>query len=331
MRRVAITGAAGFIGTHVVEHFMLNTKWRLVLLVRMSRAGDLNRLDEISRRFDDWDDRVQIVRHDLLDSLSPIHRHMGRLDYIVHMAAHSHVDYSISNPVEVLENNFLSTVNVLEYARVFQSGLKKFLYYSTDEVFGPAPLDYGFGEEDNLNPSNPYSAGKAAGEMAVTAYHVTYGMPTIISRTMNVIGERQDPEKFVPLIIQRLRSGEMIKVHGSKDYIGTRFYLHARNTADATMFLLESDLVGERVNVVGNEEVSNLGILQKVADVMGIEVVEGVHYELEDFHLQRPGHDRRYAMSGAKLAGLGWKPPLTLDESLRRTVEWTLENERWVQ
>jgi dTDP-glucose 4,6-dehydratase len=333
--RVAISGAAGFIGSHLLEHTLINTDWDIVALVKMDRAGDLNRIEDIltgENAQEDWSSRVEIVRHDLNDSLDTVHKHIGELDYIAHLAACSHVDYSISEPVEVFINNSRSTVNMLEYARVHQPNLKKFLYFSTDEVYGPAPDDYDFTEEDKLTPSNPYSAGKAAGEMIVTAYKVTYGLPTLITNTMNVFGERQDPEKLIPKCMKFLENGEPMTIHGTPGNIGRRHWLHARNAADATLFLLKNDIVGEKVHIVGDVEMNNLEMFEIIAKAMGKEELEvGKDYVFVDFHATRPGHDRRYAMSGKKLADLGWVAPVQFEDSLVKTVKWTMENKNWVK
>lgn len=334
--RVLITGAAGFVGHHLVEHTLLNTDWDIVALVKMDRAGDLNRLQEMfsnPNRPSNWQNRVKIVRHDLNDSLDTVHKHIGEVDYIAHLAACSHVDYSIREPVEVFNNNARSTSQILEYARTHQPNLKKFLYFSTDEVYGPAPDDYDFTEEDKLTPSNPYSAGKAAGEMITTAYHVTYGLPTLITNTMNVFGERQDPEKLIPKTMQKLSNPEeLMTVHGTPDNIGRRHWLHARNAADATLFLLQHPIVGEKVHIVGDVEMNNLEMVQLIGKAMGMgELKEGKDYEFVNFHHCRPGHDLRYGMSGKKLADLGWEAPVEFEESLLKTVKWTQEHPEWVK
>lgn len=333
--RLLLTGCAGFIGSHLLEHTLINTDWDVVGLVKMNRAGNLNRIEDVlsgDNAQPDWRERVTIVRHDLNDSLNTVHKHIGEVDYIAHLAACSHVDYSISEPVEVFNNNARSTSQILEYARTLQPNLKKFLYFSTDEVYGPAPDNYDFTEEDKLTPSNPYSAGKAAGEMITTAYHVTYGLPTLITNTMNVFGERQDPEKLIPKCMQFIQEGKPMTIHGTPDNIGRRHWLHARNSADATLFLLQHEIVGEKVHIVGDVEMNNLQMFELIAKGMGKGKVElGKDYEFVDFHSCRPGHDRRYAMSGKKLADLGWIAPVEFKDSLIKTVKWTQENPDWVK
>ncbi len=331
MERILITGASGFVGSHLVEHIMKTTDWEVVAMVKMDRTGDLNRLQEVLEDHPDWMERVVVVRHDLNDSLGSVHKHVGEVDYIAHLAACSHVDYSIEEPVEVFSNNARSSVQALEYARKFQPNLKKFLYFSTDEVYGPAPEGYDFTEEDRLFPSNPYSAGKAAGEMITIAYGVTYGLPYLITNTMNIFGERQDPEKLIPKCMQFINEGKPMTIHGTPGNIGKRHWLHARNAADATVFLLKSDVVNEKVHIVGDIELDNLQIFTMIAKAMGKDKVEeGKDFVYVDFHSTRPGHDSRYAMSGKKLASLGWVPPVGFEESLEKTVKWTMERKNWI-
>lgn len=330
--RLAISGMSGFIGSHLWEHTMKTTDWDVVGLVKMDRAGDLNRIEETLLDHPEWRKRTKVVRHDLNDSLNTVHKHIGKLDYIAHLAACSHVDTSIKDPVGVFTNNARSTVQMLEYARVHQPDLKKFIYFSTDEVYGPAPEDYDFKEGDNLRPSNPYSAGKAAGEMITIAYGVTYGLPYLITNTMNVFGERQDPEKLIPKCMKFIQNGEPMTIHGLPGNVGKRHWLHARNAADATLFLLQSDVVREKVHIVGDIEMDNLQMFKLIAKAMGKdEVVEGKDYTHVDFHSTRPGHDSRYSLDGTKLASLGWKAPMDFEKSLEKTVKWTLENPGWIE
>lgn len=331
-KRIVITGMAGFVGSHLWEHIMKNTNWDAVGIVKMDRAGDLNRIEETLQDHPEWRCRTKIVRHDLNDSLTTIHKHIGEVDYIAHLAACSHVDTSIADPVGVFCNNARSTVQMLEYARTMQPNLEKFLYFSTDEVYGPAPEGYDFTEEDKLHPSNPYSAGKAAGEMITMAYAKTYGLPYLITNAMNIFGERQDPEKFIPKSMKMLFNGEPMTIHGMPGQVGKRHWLHARNAASAVVFLLENPIVNDKVHIVGDIEVDNLQMFKLIAKVMERPVpVEGIDYVHVDFHSTRPGHDSRYAMSGKKLAGLGWMPPLKFEESLFKTVKWTQEHPEWIK
>jgi dTDP-glucose 4,6-dehydratase len=206
---------------------------------------------------------------------------------------------------------------------------------STDEVYGPAPDDHKHKEGEPHRPSNPYSASKAAQEDIAYSYWRTYDLPIIITNTMNIIGEMQDPEKYVPMIIQKVNNGETVTIHANADgsRIGTRYYLHARNQADALLYVLRNiEPVkygnGElaQYNVVGEREINNLEMAEMVAKAVG----KPLEYQLVDFHSSRPGHDLRYALDGGKLAQTGWSAPMPLEESLKATVDWTLKHDEWL-
>jgi dTDP-glucose 4,6-dehydratase len=225
---------------------------------------------------------------------------------------------------------------MLEYAR--KAKPKAFVQISTDEVYGAAPAGVNHSEWDKLLPSNPYSASKAAQEALAIAYWRTYGVPVIISNTMNIFGEMQDREKFIPMVISRIAKGEPVTVHGSPGNIGSRFYLHARNQADAILWILQNqepvlyedgkaDCLPLRFNVVGNIEMDNLEVAKTIAHLMG----KPLQYKFEDFHMTRPGHDRRYSLDGSRLAKAGWKAPHSFEDSLKRTIEWTLAHTEWMK
>lgn len=325
-KRVLITGSAGFIGSHTVQHFMENTDWELVCLDSFKHKGDSLRVSE----FDYGWDRFKTYAADLSAPISDrLAGQIGHIDYIVNLASESHVDRSIEDPVPFVQNNINLALYMLEYARGAKP--KTFIQISTDEVYGPAPIGVNHPEWSPIVPSNPYSASKAAQEALATAYWRSYGVPVIITNTMNNYGERQDPEKFVPMLIQKINAGEEVIIHGNENYIGSRFYLHARNHADAILFLLQNtsptkfveweNMVPDRYNIVGEAEVDNLALASLVAELMGKEL----KYKLVDFHSTRPGHDPRYALDGGKIADLGWQAPVEFRESLIRTINWTLE------
>jgi len=322
--KTLITGSAGFVGSHVLEYLLENTDWEIICLVKMARAGNLNRIQEILNP--EFEKRVKIVRHDLLDPLDSIHRHIGEVDYIVHMAADSHVDDSINRPREVFINNADSTVNMLNYAKDHQPNLKRFLYYSTDEVYGDASNDYAFVEGDALMPRNPYSAGKASGEMACHAWRETYGVPVLIMRTMNMYGERQDPEKMIPKTIKTILAGEKMTIHKHGKELGTRHWLYAKNSADAVLFMLKGDFDVLKVNVPGEIELDNLEIAQTTARLMDMKL----KHKFIQAETVRPGYDRRYSVDGTLIADLGWTPPFNFVESLEKTIKFSIENPEWV-
>lgn len=336
MTKLLLTGGAGFIGAHTFAHIMHNTDWHVTIIDSFRHKGKADRIAEMLESHPDWRERLTVVTHDLKAPFSnqTIER-IGPIDYVINMASESHVDRSITDPRDFIENNVHLTLTMLEYIR--QHPVKKFIQISTDEVYGPAPDGHNHKEGEPHRPSNPYSASKAAQESIAFSYWRTYDLPICITNTMNIIGEMQDPEKYLPMIIQKIRAGEPVTIHANADgsKIGSRYYLHARNQADALLFLLKNVefpaySTGEdmaRYNVVGEREVTNLELAQMVASILGKEL----KYELVDFHSSRPGHDLRYALDGSKLAALGWKAPLTLDESLKNTVEWTIARPEWLK
>ncbi len=284
-------------------------------------------------------DRVKVVWHDLR---SPIHNQLketiGPVDYIVNMASDSHVDRSITHPVPFVQNNVNLSLNMLEYAREVQP--EKFIQISTDEVYGPAPHGHSHVEGEVLRPSNPYSASKAAQEMIAFSYWRTFGVPLIITNTMNNFGERQHPEKYVPMVMKRILHQEEIEVHGKQRPdgewdIGARVWLHARNHADAVQFILKNVPIKyydddtpepERFNIAGEREINNLEIVEMIGAILECPPL----YKLVDFHTSRPGHDLRYSLDGTKLKEYGWNAPMTLEESFDKTINWTMKHTEWL-
>lgn len=324
MTKILITGAAGFIGHHLVEAILARTDWDITVIDRLDCSGNLNRLAEIGAA---KNPRVRFVFHDLRAALNDqLCAQVGAHDYIAHLAAGTHVDRSIENPMEFVLDNVVATTNLLDFAR--KVGCQRFINFSTDEVFGPAPKGVAYTEEDRYNAGNPYAASKAGAAQMGIAYHNTFGLPVITTHTMNVIGERQHPEKFVPMCIAKIAAGECVTVHADRkrQTPGSRFYIHARNVASAVLFLLKHGVAGEKYNVVGEREVNNLELAQMIAGAVGKELIA----ELVDFHSCRPGHDLRYALDGRKLAKLGWSPDFSIDHSVREIVKWTLSNRHWL-
>ena len=339
MKTALITGSAGFIGHHLVRYLLEKTEWDLVCLDRLDYSGDINRLHEILEDLPiETKKRVKIVYHDLKALINPlVADRIGKVDFILHLAAGSHVDRSIEYPMEFINDNIMGTANLLEYARTLEE-LELFVYFSTDEVFGPAPEGVKYKENDRYNSTNPYSATKAAAEELVVAYHNTYKLPAIITHTMNVFGERQHPEKYIPKCISNILQGSVLTIHSNaeKTKAGSRHYIHARDVSDAVYFLCENakyfkpelDFGGakcQKYNIVGPTELDNLELANLIAKIVG----RDLKYKLVDFHSSRPGHDLRYALSGEKLKSLGWVPR-NIEETLKETVEWTLKNKRWL-
>jgi len=324
--RALVTGGAGFIGHHLVEHILRNTDWDVVVLDRLDTSGNLNRLTEIAG----WErhrTRVQFVWHDLKAPISlQLASQIGPLDYVFHLAAGTHVDRSITDPLSFVYDNVVGTAHLLEFAR--QAEPKRMIYMGTDEVFGPAPAGTAYKEWDRFNSGNPYSATKAGAEELCLAYHNTFRVPVTIAHCMNAFGERQHPEKYVPGTIRRVRDGELVTIHANKDRTraGSRFYIHARNISHALLFMLEKGAAGEKYNIVGEREVDNLALAKLIAEIQG----KALRHEMVDFHSSRPGHDLRYALDGTKLAEMGWKPPVSFERSMERVVRWTLSNPKWL-
>jgi dTDP-glucose 4,6-dehydratase len=328
--RVLITGGAGFIGHHVIEELLKQTDYEVVSIDRLDVSGNLNRLGEIIEGRPDWRSRLTVVWHDLKAPINDVvAKRIGPINYVLHLAAGSHVDRSIEYPLEFVMDNVVGSTNTLDYARThLQEHLKMFLFFSTDEVFGPAPEGVFYEEDDRYRSGNPYAASKAGAEELCVAYENTYNMPIIISHTMNVFGLRQHFEKFIPLIIKRVRDKEKIFVHANESCTkaGSRHYIHATDVADAVLFLLENGKSGEKYNIAGREEIDNEGLVTTIADIMRSEA----NYELVDFHSSRPGHDLRYALSSEKMKKLGWNPKKNVRARLKEVVEWSLENNRWL-
>lgn len=337
MKRILLTGGLGFIGSHTVEHYLSNTDWHIVVIDSLRFAGRVERITEINGYNPN---RVTLLWHDLR---APLHKmlrdQIGTVDYIVNMASDSHVDRSITDPVDFVQNNVSLVLNMLEYARIAKP--QTFIQVSTDEVYGPAAQGYSHKEGEPFAPSNPYAASKAAQESIAFSYWRTFGVPLVITNTMNNFGERQDIEKFVPMTIHKIIAGEKNLIHArevnGKWISGARVWLHARNHADAIQYILENcpprayssdDDVTQpvRFNVAGDREITNLEIVQMVEKILGKKAL----IEYIDFHSQRPGHDLRYSLDGTKLREAGWQMPISTEQSFERMVNWMLANKHWL-
>ena len=345
MKKVLITGGTGFVGHHLTEHILKNTDWDVVILDRIDTASNPNRILGIDH-IDQYMHRFKFLWWDLKAELNSLicNQLGGPFDYIFHLAAGSHVERSIEDPMSFFQDNCIGTINILQYTRQHLTKDGRFLYFSTDEVFGPAPMDAsftGYKEWDRLNPNNPYAAAKAAAEMAVISFSHTYRIPCVMTNTMNIYGERQHPEKYVPLVIGKVLKGEKLFIHANKDctQAGKRHYLHARNISAATLWVIQNGelLNGSakhgRYNIVGEIEMDNLELAnlieQYVYDWQNEQwgyITGPLQYELVDFHSSRPGHDLRYALDGTHLAEAGFSYPVSFHDSLRKTVRWTLDH-----
>lgn len=325
-KKIIVTGGCGFIGHHVVQHFYKNTDWDIVIFDKLTYAScGLQRLRDLDLLNNE---RIKTFTIDLSNGIEEgIKMEIGNdVELIMHLAAETHVDSSILNPKLFIENNIMSTFTMLEYSKTLPN-LKCFFYFSTDEVFGPAPLGTAYKEWDRHKPTNPYSASKSAAENICISYENTYKTPVLIVNVMNAFGERQHQEKFIPNTIRKVLNGEKVIIHCDTNKVpGSRFYIHARNIAQALLFLLENGKIGEKYNIVGEKEVNNLELAQFIAKTLGKEL----DYELVDFHSTRPGHDLRYSLDGTKMAAMGWKLPVNFEESLEKTIRWTVDNNKWL-
>jgi dTDP-glucose 4,6-dehydratase len=343
--KVLLTGAGGFVGHHTLAHLLKTTDWDIVATDSFKHFGISARIRAVFEELPDQINRVKVVTHDLTTPIDLITaKEFGNPDVIINMASESHVDRSIIDPRPFVENNVSLALTLLEYARTLPN-LRTFIQIGTDEVFGPAPAGVNHPEWSPQIPSNPYSASKSAQEAIAISYWRTFNVPVILTNTMNIIGERQDVEKFVPLIIRTLQKSNPVPVHALEENgqwkSGSRFYLHARNQADALRFLISHFVETphrytdglerpERFNVRGETEISNDEMVMLVAKFLGISCSKHELVNFINVEGTRPGHDLRYALDGSKLIAMGWKPPVAFEKSLERTVNWTIKNPSWV-
>lgn len=329
MKNVLITGGVGFVGHHMVNYLLENSDANITVMDRLDTSGNLNRLTEMSS-YQKNKNRVNFVWHDFKSEIiknEVLGAMLGKPDTILHVGAGSHVDRSIEDPLSFVMDNVVGTCNVLNYARQLDN-LENIVYFSTDEVFGPAAPGIAHHEWHHYNSGNPYSASKAGGEELCLAFHNTYKLPVMISHCMNIFGERQHPEKFIPSCIRKIYKGEKVIIHSNKDLTkaGSRFYIHANNVCSAVNFILSKGTHGDKYNIVGEKELDNYEVASIIANILG----KPLNYQFVDFHSSRPGHDLRYALDGSKLAKMGWDLECTVEKSLETTVKWSLENPKWI-
>lgn len=338
MKKVLLTGAGGAIGIHVLVHIMENTDWEIVLTdsFREEHKGYFDRITELCKP--EWKSRITIFPHNLIVPFSEREVHkLGKIDYIINLASRSDVQNSIDDPLPFVENNVALMLNMLELARKLKP--EKFLHFSTDEVYGATPKNSGGHKEwSAIVPSNPYSASKACQEALAIAWWRSFGLPLIITNTMNNFGETQAPSKFPAMIQKKIENDETIQIHtAGNGEIGTRYYIHSRNVADAVVFILnkveptihgfgELDLP-VRLNIVGDKQVDNLELVELIGKLMG----KTPKYELVNFHKDNPGHDLHYGLNGDKLKELGWTSPVSFEDSLKNTIEWQKEHPEWMK
>ncbi len=327
-KTILVTGGCGFVGHHFVEHILKKTGWKIIILDALTYAGNLNRITDIDV-FNP--ERVKFVWHDLKSPISETtHKLIGELNYVIHFAAESHVDRSLEDAIPFAMSNVAGTTNLLEYIKKHQPNLEKYIGFNTDEVFGPAKEGIYHKETDKFYPSNPYSASKAGQWAMEYAFARAFKLPILMIHSMNIIGERQHPEKFIPKTIRAILNNEKIVLHGKRSNdLSSRCWIHARNVADGLLFLLDKGEPGKTYNIVG-EEKTVLEVANWICEGIKGRKLKEEEIQWIDYHTARPGHDKRYALSGEKLEKMGWKPLVNLKKSLKKTVDWTLEHRHWL-
>jgi dTDP-glucose 4,6-dehydratase len=317
MRKLLVTGGAGFIGSNFV-HYILNRHEdvELINLDALTYAGNLDNLRTIRDH-----PNYHFVHGSINDQLLLEELFGSGIDIVVHFAAESHVDRSIENPGHFIETNVLGTQYLLEAAR--RHGVQKLVHISTDEVYGSLESTGYFTEQTVLAPNSPYSASKASSDLLVRAYERTYGLPAVITRCSNNYGPRQFPEKLIPLVILKAMRNEDIPVYG--DGQNVRDWLYVEDHCKAIDLVMEKGGKGEVYNIGGHNEYSNLAIIRKILDQLG------KPDSLIKFVPDRLGHDRRYAIDPTKIEHLGWKPSVSFDEGIRKTIGWYVQNPNWME
>jgi dTDP-glucose 4,6-dehydratase len=325
--RVLVTGAAGFVGSHLCAHLLEETEHDVVAVDKLGRGSfGLRRLRVLGilnhERLSFWShDLATVVPRGLLEE-------WGGIDVIFHLAAESHVDQSILFPSFCVCNNVMSTVNILEAARSLAPRLRSFIYWGTDEVHGPAPEGVAYCEDHAHNPSSPYAASKSASEQVANAYRVTYSVPVIGINCMNIIGETQACEKALPRFVRQILRHEQLGLHTypGRDAYGTRGYIHVREVAKAALFVQQHGEVGQSYNIGGQAELDNLELAELCANQLG----RPFSYRRVDHDSNRPGHDLAYRLDPTKLKELGWEPCRELEKRIRSTITWYKDHPEWL-
>jgi dTDP-glucose 4,6-dehydratase len=330
-KTILITGGAGFIGSHVVRLFVRKyPQYRIVNLDTLTYAGNLENLRDIEKEANYTFIKGNIRDAVFLKELFESYRFQG----IIHLAAESHVDRSIENPMEFIETNVIGTVNLLNAARVAWRGQEecRFYHVSTDEVYGSLGDEGLFTETTAYDPRSPYSASKAASDHFVRAYHHTYHLPVVLSNCSNNYGPNHFPEKLIPLIINNIMHQKSLPIYGDGKY--ARDWLWVKDHAAAIDVIFHKGQDGETYNIGGNNEWKNIDLVEKLCDIMDEKLgkPQGTSRKLITFVKDRPGHDRRYAIDASKLRDqLGWTPSITFEEGFRMTIDWYLKNPDWIK
>jgi len=332
MKKILITGGAGFIGSHVIRLFANKyPQYEIYNLDKLTYAGNLENLQDIENK-----PNYHFIKADIVDGekmLALFKEH--QFDGVIHLAAESHVDRSIENPMEFIYTNVVGTVNLLNAARaIWKDNLenKRFYHISTDEVYGSLGDTGAFTETTPYDPHSPYSAAKASSDHFVRAYHDTYNLPTVISNCSNNYGPNQFPEKLIPLFIHNIKNKKSLPVYGKG--INVRDWLYVEDHAIAIDLIFHQGKIGETYNIGGNNEWKNIDLIKNLIEIMDKKLgrAEGESLALITFVTDRAGHDLRYAIDATKIKNdLGWEPKIKFIEGFEQTVDWYLANETWLQ
>jgi len=334
MKKILITGGAGFIGSAVVRQFITETQHAVVNLDKLTYAGNLQSLAMVADNPRYVFERVDIC--DAAEVARVFREHQP--DAVMHLAAESHVDRSISGPAAFIQTNIVGTYTLLEAARAYWNGLEgdrkagfRFHHISTDEVYGSLGEEGFFTEDTAYEPNSPYSASKASSDHLVRAWHHTYGLPVVTTNCSNNYGPYHFPEKLIPLMILNAVNGKPLPIYGKGDNV--RDWLYVDDHARALRLVLEQGRLGETYNIGGWNEKTNLEVVDALCAILDELHPQGApHARLKTFVPDRPGHDKRYAIDAGKIEReLGWKPQETFETGLRKTVEWYLANGEWVR
>ncbi len=331
-KSILITGGAGFIGSHLVRLFVNKyPDYQIINLDKLTYAGNLANLTDIEKK-----ENYSFVKGDIVDADFIGHFfEENEIDGIIHLAAESHVDRSISNPIEFVMTNVVGTVNLLNAAKLkWKDNIdgKLFYHVSTDEVYGSLGEEGFFYENTNYDPHSPYSASKASSDHFVRAYHDTYKLPVVISNCSNNYGSFQFPEKLIPLAINNIKNNKAIPVYGKGENV--RDWLWVEDHARAIDTIFHSGKIGDTYNIGGFNEWKNIDLIKLLCKIMDNKLlrIKGTSEKLISYVTDRAGHDLRYAIDASKLTGdLGWKPSLQFEEGLEKTVDWYLNNEDWLK